>query len=71
VSYRFFQHRTAPAYRLVLMTGDPFPAATQAEQWLETRLRAEDDVNPSVIEDCRTQGYSLFKLGVTFDEIPV
>ena len=66
--YRFHVHKTLPEWRLVIR-GDAFPTDTEPSQWDFTRERSGNDTNPDVRLLADSQGWCLFKIGGTFDEI--
>ena len=70
VRYNFFVHRRHPAYRLVTMAGQPFPAGTSESDWRQTRTRDADDVNAEVREAIAHDGYSLFQIGLSLSDLP-
>ncbi|HEX5290022.1 MAG TPA: hypothetical protein VFX25_14245 [Streptosporangiaceae bacterium] len=67
--YAFYVHRELPRWRLVLGGGGTFPERTSAEQWRQTRTRDEADTNPDVRAEVRRQGYCLFSISATFDDL--
>lgn len=68
--YRFFVHRRHPAFRLVTREDRPFPSQGREADWELTRVREAADVNEQVRAEADERGYSLFKLGFDFSEIP-
>lgn len=68
--YRFFVHERHPAFRLVVREGAPFPADGVEADWRQTRVRDEADVNDQVRADVERDGYSLFRIGLTFGDLP-
>jgi hypothetical protein len=68
--YRFFVHRRHPAFRLVVREDRPFPPEGREADWEPTRVRDRDDVNDQIREEVDRAGFSLFKLGFDFSEIP-
>jgi hypothetical protein len=69
VRYSFFVHRTAPRWRLVLPESGPFPERTTPDQWQHSRDRDEADTNPDVRAQVRREGYCLFVISASFDEL--
>lgn len=70
MTYRFFRHRMYPQFRMVLKEPAPFPPETTEAEWELTRIREKDDVNPDVRTEIAEKGYSLFKIGISIEEIP-
>lgn len=68
--YRFLVHRRHPAFRLVVRGDRPFPAEGVEADWEPTRTREAADVNDQIREEVDRVGYSLFKIGFSFSEIP-
>jgi hypothetical protein len=68
--YRFYYHTAHPEFRLVLRGGDPFPSETVAHAWTHSLDRQEHEVAFQVKEEIARRGYSLFKFGLTFADIP-
>lgn len=68
--YRFMVHRRHEAFRLVAREGAAFPAEGIEADWRETRVRDEADVNDQVRADVERDGYSLFRIGLTFADLP-
>jgi len=68
--YRFMVHRRHEAFRLVVREGAAFPAAGIEADWRETRVREAADVNDQVRTDVERDGYSLFRIGLTFADLP-
>jgi hypothetical protein len=68
--YDFFVHRRHPAFRLVTRADMPFPTGTAKDDWRHTRTREPDDVNGEVRESVTQHGYSLFRIGLSFADIP-
>ena len=68
--YRFFVHQRHPAFRLVVREDRPFPAEGVEADWRDTRIRDEADVNDQVREDVMRDGYSLFRIGLSFGDLP-
>jgi hypothetical protein len=68
--YRFFVHRRHPAFRLVVREDRAFPADGTESDWEATRVREAADVNDQIREEVDRGGYSLFKIGFSFAEIP-
>ena len=69
VRYSFFVHRTAPRWRLVIAESGPFPERTTPDQWQHSRDRAEADTNPDVRAEVQREGYCLFAISASFDEL--
>jgi hypothetical protein len=69
VRYSFFVHRTAPRWRLVIAESGSFPERTTPGQWQHSRDRAEADTNPDVRAEVQRQGYCLFAISASFDEL--
>ncbi|HWU15331.1 MAG TPA: hypothetical protein VN157_15130 [Caulobacter sp.] len=69
MSFRFHVHRTKPAYRLVTADGAAFPAGADSQEWRFTRVRERADTNPDVARQVDQNGYCLFKIGLSFDEV--
>ncbi|MFT3855049.1 MAG: hypothetical protein QM733_20290 [Ilumatobacteraceae bacterium] len=46
-----------------------FPERTSAEQWRHTRTREDADTNPDVRGEVARQGYCLFSISSTFDDL--
>lgn len=67
--YLFHVHRDVPAWRLVVGAQEPFPQDAVAEDWLFTRARTAADTNPDVLRLVEENGFCLFKIGGTFDDI--
>jgi hypothetical protein len=67
--YRFLVHRRHDAYRLVVREGVAFPAAGDEADWRETRVREAADVNDQVRADVDRDGYSLFRIGLSFADV--
>jgi hypothetical protein len=68
--YKFFVHVRHPAYRLVTKADAPFPAGASEPEWRFTRAREAADVNAEVRDAVDRTGYSLFKIGLSFSDIP-
>jgi hypothetical protein len=68
--YRFFVHVRHPSYRLVTRADAPFPSGTSEDEWRLTRSREADDVNAKVREAVDSDGYLLFRIGLSLSEIP-
>ena len=68
--YRFFVHQRHPAFRLVVREDRPFPAEGVEADWRQTRVREEADVNDQVRGDVARDGYSLFRIGLSFGDLP-
>jgi hypothetical protein len=68
--YRFFVHVRHPSYRLVTRADAPFPSGTSEDEWRLTRSRQADDVNAEVREAVDSDGYLLFRIGLSLSEIP-
>jgi hypothetical protein len=68
--YRFFVHRRHPAFRLVVREDRAFPPDGREADWESTRVREAGDVNEQVRAEVDARGFSLFKLGFDFSEIP-
>jgi len=68
--YDFFVQVRHPSYRLVSRADAPFPEQTSESEWRLTRSRHADDVNAEVREAVDRDGYSLFRIGLLFTEIP-
>lgn len=68
--YRFLVHQRHPAYRLVVREDRPFPDGSAEADWRQTRIRDETDVNDQVREDVARDGYSLFRIGLSFADLP-
>ena len=69
VKYSFFVHRTAPRWRLVIAESGSFPERTTPDQWQHSRDRAEADTNPDVRAEVQREGYCLFAISASFDEL--
>ena len=69
LEYLFHVHKTVPLWRLVIHEAKGFPAETNAEEWRFTRARTADDTNVEVRDMIEADGYSLFKVGGTFDDV--
>jgi hypothetical protein len=69
VRYSFFVHRAAPRWRLVIAESGAFPERTTVDQWRHSRDRAEADTNPDVRDEVRREGYCLFAISASFDEL--
>ena len=69
VRYSFFVHRTAPRWRLVIAESGSFPERTTPDQWRHSRDRAEADTNPDVRDEVRREGYCLFAISASFDDL--
>lgn len=67
--YLFHVHKTVPLWRLVIRNDLGFPSGANAQEWRFTRSRAEDDTNVEVCEMIEADGYCLFKVGGTFDDV--
>jgi hypothetical protein len=67
--YAFYVHRDLSRWRLVLDDEDTFPSRTSAERWRRTRTREEADTNPDVRDEVRRQGYCLFSISATFEDL--
>jgi hypothetical protein len=68
--YNFFVHIRHSSYRLVTRADAPFPSDTSESEWRLTRSRHSGDVNAEVREAVDRDGYSLFRIGLSLDEIP-
>ncbi|WP_296600339.1 hypothetical protein [Phenylobacterium sp.] len=68
--YRFLVHRRHEAFRLVVREDRPFPADGAEADWRETRVREAEDVNDQVRGDVERDGYSLFRIGLRFADLP-
>jgi hypothetical protein len=68
--YDFFVHLRHPTYRLVTRAGVPFPTGSMPGEWRHTRTREADDVNAEVRDAVAQHGYSLFRIGLSFADIP-
>jgi len=68
--YRFLVHERHPAFRLVVREDRPFPLQGVEADWRQTRVRDEADVNDQVRTDVERDGYSLFRIGLTFADLP-
>jgi hypothetical protein len=69
VRYSFFVHGTAPRWRLVIAESQPFPERTTPGQWQHSRDRDEADTNPDVRAEVQREGYCLFAISASFDEL--
>lgn len=69
-SYRFFVHGKHPAFRLVVREDRPFPPQGNEADWEHTRTREASDVNDQIRQEVDRVGFSLFKIGFDFSEIP-
>ena len=69
VRYSFFVHRTAPRWRLVIAESGFFPERTTPNQWKHSRDRDEADTNPDVRDEVRREGYCLFAISASFDDL--
>lgn len=69
VRYSFFVHRTVPRWRLVLAESGFFPERTTPDQWRHSRDRDAADTNPDVRAEVQRQGYCLFTISASFDEL--
>lgn len=69
VRYSFFVHRTVPRWRLVVAESGPVPERTTSDQWQHSRDRAEADTDPDVRAEVQRQGYCLFAISASFDEL--
>ncbi len=67
--YRFYVHRCAPAWRLVLAADAAPPAQMQPADWDLTRERTAADTNPDVRQICAERGYCLMKIGGAFEDL--
>ena len=63
-------HVRHPSYRLLIRTDAPFPSETSESEWQLTRSRYSDDMNAEVRAAVETNGYSLFKIGLSLSDIP-
>jgi hypothetical protein len=68
--YKFFVHLHHPVYRLVTRADAPFPAGASEPDWRFTRAREASDVNAEVRDAVERDGYSLFRIGLSFSDIP-
>jgi hypothetical protein len=68
--YKFFVHLRHPSYRLVTRADAPFPSGASEQDWRLTRAREAGYVNAEVRDAVDRDGYSLFKIGLLFSEIP-
>jgi len=68
--YRFLVLRRHEAFRLVVREDRPFPEGGIEADWRETRVREAEDVNDQVRGDVERDGYSLFRIGLTFADLP-
>ena len=69
MSYRFYVHRTRPAYRLLIAEGAPFPAEAREADWRFTVSRERGDTAADVARLVDETGYCLFKIGLSFEEL--
>jgi hypothetical protein len=67
--YAFYVHRDLPRWRLVIGDEGTFPERTSAERWRYTRTREEAETNPDVRDEVRRQGFCLFSISATFDDL--
>lgn len=67
--YLFHVHMALPRWRLVVKKDLGFPGAAKPEEWRFTRARSAEDTNPEVREMIAADGYCLFKIGGSFDDI--
>jgi hypothetical protein len=70
VSYRFLTHRRRPEFRLVVREDRPFPEEGRAGDWTQGRVREPGDVNEQVRGAVERTGYCLFRIGLSFADIP-
>jgi hypothetical protein len=68
--YAFHVHRRHPAFRLVTRADRPFPPGGREADWRRTRVREAGDVNDQVRADVERDGYSLFRIGLSFADLP-
>jgi len=54
----------------VIRADRPFPSETSKEQWRLTRRREADDVNAEIRDAVDSDGYALFRIGLTLSELP-
>ena len=62
-------HCTAARWRLVIAESGSFPARTTPDQWQHSRDRDEADTNPDVRSEVQREGYCLFAISASFDEL--
>jgi hypothetical protein len=67
--YHFYVHAHLPAWRLVRNGAEAWPLDAVAEDWVFTRARAGADTNADVRAMVDAQGYCLFRLGGTFEDV--
>jgi hypothetical protein len=67
--YRFHVHKALPYWRLVLVAGAAQPAGMNNDEWEFTRERDGVDTNDNVKVLCEKQGYCLFKMAGTFEDV--
>ena len=67
--YMFHVHKTVPLWRLVIRRDLGYPAETTEAEWRYTRSRTHDDTNVEVRDMIADDGYSLFKVGGTFQDV--
>ncbi len=67
--YHFYVHAHLPAWRLVRNGAEAWPSDAVAEDWVFTRARAAGDTNANVRAMVDAQGYCLFRLGGTFENV--
>lgn len=69
LEYLFHVHKTVPLWRLVISKKQGFPSQTTPEEWRFTRGRTAKDTNVEVKDMIEADGYSLFKVGGTFEDV--
>lgn len=69
LNFLFHVHRDLPEWRLVTSVAAGFPSEADPERWIFTRARTANDTNPDVARIVADNGYCLFKIGATFDDL--
>lgn len=69
MTYLFYVHNILPEWRLAIRKGHAMPVQTSESQWNFTRARLAEETNADVRRTVDVQGWCLFKIGGSFDQI--
>jgi hypothetical protein len=68
--YKFLVHIQHSDCRMVIKADAPFPAGASEADWRSTQSRDAGDVNAEARDAVNRDGYSLFRIGLSFSDLP-
>jgi hypothetical protein len=69
-AFDFYVHRSLRCWRMALEASKPAPVLVCMDDWRLSRSRSADNTSPAVRREIAERGYSLFKIGGTYAQLP-